>query len=529
MSSAVEKKHAFAALFGHGATYSFVPIASKVIAIFVVSFYTKWLKTDEMGLSAIVDLNLALFVELLGVSAFQGMVRFYFEHRSQQRRDAVVSSTILLSAVLSVVVTAIALLLPSAFRTFLLTAPKPISAADALLIGREVPVVTWSYVQVAFVLLFLLVPFQMTTQASFKYLQIHRYSALFTSIQLAKMLLELALKIWFVAPFGLGLGVKGMLLSVLVGEVLTTLLLCGWVLRRVGWRIEWPVVRPILGYSWPILVASLCQFALHRSDTKLLEWLLPPDEGLREVGVYSIGYQVGYLANALMLGPFMQIFLPWIYSVEGRKEQAALISRLTSWVLVFYGFATIGLELFAREALLVFDQSKGDEYEHAYRVVPLVGGAYLFWAVYRATIETSFFVAKRTAPLTWFNLAALLVNVGLNTLWIPEHGMIGAAWATLIAFAVLALLGVAGSYRVIGVRLEYGRVAACFTVVAAAGAAAMYVDGSLAEPGRFSALALFVKVCFLAGVAAFLWIGVLTVPERADLSRWLHSKLRRTS
>jgi Na+-driven multidrug efflux pump len=35
---------------------------------------------------------------------------------------------------------------------------------------------------------------------------------------------------------------------------------------------------------------------------------------------------------------------------------------------------------------------------------------------------------------------ALLVNVGLNWLWIPQYGGLGAAWATLVAYGLAWVL-----------------------------------------------------------------------------------------
>lgn len=531
MSTAeVTQERSIGALFRHGATYSLVPIAAKVIAIAMVSLNTDWLFKDEFGVGQMVDLGLIFLVELLGVSAFQGMVRYHFEHEGERERRTVVSSMLLASTWISLLFAAGLIAAASAtpaLRTLLLGRTPPADPADLLLLTGTTSVLTADYLQHVVLLVCLLLPFQMATQASVKYLQIHHYSGLFSLIQIGKLLLEVGLKVWFVAPFGLDLGVKGMLLSVLVGEVLTSVGLGGWILSRVGFRVDVDILRPIVRYSIPLALASLCQLALHRSDTRLIELLLPRGAGLSAAAVYGIGYQMGYLANAMMLGPFMQIFLPWIYAVDERREQAALIAKLTTWVLVFYGFATAGVSLFAREAVLLIDRSFDRGYEEAYRVVPLVGGAYVFWAVYRATIETSHYVAKRTAPLTWFNLVALLVNIGLNWLWIPTHGIEGAAWATLVAFAVLALLGVIGSRRVLGVRLEHGRVLACLALVAVAGAAAVACDAALATPGRFSLAAAAAKAGALALVGGLLWAAVLRASEREDLLRWARAKLGR--
>jgi O-antigen/teichoic acid export membrane protein len=47
---------------------------------------------------------------------------------------------------------------------------------------------------------------------------------------------------------------------------------------------------------------------------------------------------------------------------------------------------------------------------------------------------------ERATTCAWMAWLALIVNVGLNLLWIPQHGALGAAWATLISYAVGGLL-----------------------------------------------------------------------------------------
>ena len=501
------------AVFRHGAVYSLVPVLSNALSIAMVAFFTDWLHPDEMGVSQIVDLLLALTIELVGVSALQGMMRFYFDHKAQRDRNAVVSSTIVLGAVVSWAVCGGALLFGDALRPVLIGAPTGVVSAE--------------YLDRVLLLALLVIPFQMTTQAGLRYLMIHQRSGAFAGIQVGKMVLELGLKVWLVAPFGMALGVKGVLLSVLVGEVVTSLGLSSWVLRRVGLRVDWAVFKPVLTYSVPLTLASLCHLALQRSDLRLLELLLPEGAGYTAAGIYGIGYRIGYMVVPIMLGPFMQIFLPWIYSHSDRDEQAQLTARLTTHALLLIGAATLGLAVYAREAILLIDFSEGHQYESAYQVVPLIGGAYLFWTVYRAMGETWFLIVKRTQALLLYSAIALAVNVGLNFVLIPMYGAVGAALSTLAAYMLLALLGELARSRMSPVPLEYGRVLACLGVVAATTGLALWSDHTFTEAGRFSVESLAAKTAVLVVALGVLWRAVLTAEERAALVAWGRRRLGR--
>ena len=52
-------------------------------------------------------------------------------------------------------------------------------------------------------------------------------------------------------------------------------------------------------------------------------------------------------------------------------------------------------------------------------------------------------------------LLAVIINIGLNILWIPRFGMIGAAYATLISHLVQSLLTHIFAQRVYWLKYDY--------------------------------------------------------------------------
>ena len=503
-------------LLRHSATYSLVPIFGNVISIVMIAFFTNWLHKEEMGLNDSIDLFLAFSLEFLGVSALQGMVRFYFEHKQERDRNAVVSSSIMFGAGVAWTVCGLCWLFSDSLRPILLAA--------------ETANVSKAYLNEVFALAMILVPFQMTTQAGFRFLMIQHRSGLFAGISAGKMLAELALKIWFVAPedvlpFGMGMGVKGILLSVFIGEACVGTILTIWILNGIGWRFEWQKLKPVIAYSTPLVVASLFHLALQRLDIRMIEILLGT-AGLGAVGIYGIGYRVGRLANQLMLGPFLQVFLPWVYEVEDEAKRTDLIARVTTYLLVAIGAADIALSCFGREAILLLDHSDEQTYRFAYQVVPLVAGSYVFWAVYKAIGETSFYVAKRTSALSWLSFIALLVNIGLNLWLIPIYGIVGAAVATLAAYTALAILGEIGRYRIFRHSMDYRRIGSCLAAVFVASSLALYIDNTMAVAGQFSMKAFLIKLPIALVAILFMWQFVLRRAERAEFFSWIRARVK---
>ena len=58
---------------------------------------------------------------------------------------------------------------------------------------------------------------------------------------------------------------------------------------------------------------------------------------------------------------------------------------------------------------------------------------------------------NRRFPCTVAMLIAMVVNIGLNILWIPKHGMLGAAWSSAISYGVQSAAMILFFLRITGV------------------------------------------------------------------------------
>ena len=103
------------------------------------------------------------------------------------------------------------------------------------------------------------------------------------------------------------------------------------------------------------------------------------------------------------------------------------------------------------------------------------------------------------------------INIGLNLLWIPRFGILGAAWATLVS--EIALLAVSQCYvwKNLGNTFRVGR----WLRIATANA---FVYAILFEAGAELSLAVRLPAAALAYVTCLLAFRVV-VPR--DLARWI--------
>ena len=495
-----------ASLFRHSLNYSLVPILGKVIAIAMIPFYTAWLVTDEYGAANLADLLFAGLVQLLGANLLQGMQRFYFDHEEQRDRRAVISSCTILLGVIAWSVVAPMLIFSRELSPILIGTPSAQVSADMIATATAIALAT--------------VPMQLCSQAGFYHLMILKRSGLYAGIMLTKILLELSLRILFVGVLDLGLA--GYLLPVLIGESLATLFLLGWTLRTTGLVVRKDILRPILRYTLPLIPVGVFQLLLHYGDQRLLE-LLDPVNGMAAVGIYGIGYKLGFLVIQVMLDPFIRIFHPWIYGIEDREQQALRVARVSTYALTAMAVASLAIILFAKQALTIFVSTENG-YDEAWRVVPWITAGYVGWCAYHIS-QIPLYIAKRTTPLLWMNGGALALNVLFNLWLVPRYSFVGSGIATLLTFTSLAAMGMWSANRVMSVPFELRRLGTIFASTLLVAALTLELDRNLAvdTPSAF-AIAVGIKASIGAVVLTLFWFMALGVDDRRGLVAYLRTR-----
>jgi len=121
-----------------------------------------------------------------------------------------------------------------------------------------------------------------------------------------------------------------------------------------------------------------------------------------------------------------------------------------TYFLLALCFAGLALVLFSPDIIHAM------RWGEAAQVVPWIVASYVFWGV-QAVTNVGVSLKKKTHHLAIVTVAAAALNLLLNRLLIPDHGVTGAAAATLISYALLGVASTAVSLRLYPIRYEYGR------------------------------------------------------------------------
>jgi O-antigen/teichoic acid export membrane protein len=163
------------------------------------------------------------------------------------------------------------------------------------------------------------------------------------------------------------------------------------------------------------------------------------------VGVYSVGAVIGDKGILIPTFAFAVAARPLLITAferHGRAEVERLM-RAYSRIVLLVGLPVIALAAATSHVLIPLLSSGYYQrfYAPAAPVVPIVAAGSLIYAVSRVGETGLLVVAKRTRPLVYAALFALVINVAANLILIPPFGIKGAAIATPISYLAL-LLGV---------------------------------------------------------------------------------------
>ncbi|MBK8232772.1 MAG: flippase [Candidatus Eisenbacteria bacterium] len=238
-----------------------------------------------------------------------------------------------------------------------------------------------------------------------------------------------------VALLAAGAGPLGLALALFVAAGITSIVAVVR-LRRRG-LLTTPAlslpITPALREAAPIGIAILISILYFRIDVLFLERMC--DDA--EVGRYGAAYR---LLESLLFLP--AIFLAAVYPAFAEKartdraEMRRLHQVTLRWMVVLSLAVVTGLLLFTTFGLrLLF----GPGYEGSLPILRVLAPSLIF--IYVNYGLTHFMVALHAQK--WnaiFALACLLLNCGLNYLWIPRWAGVGAAAATVATEGLLFLL-----------------------------------------------------------------------------------------
>jgi len=474
------------------AIYGLSRIVSRLINVILMPLYTHALVPAEYGLVAIVFTYIAFVKVVYSHGMDFAFMRFYKPqhepHEAKRTFSTAFWSLAGWSIAASIAVTAFA---------------RPIAS----LIGLP-PALTDVVTYSAWIM-----TCDTICLAPFAYLRMNHKAAAFVGVETFNIVLNVVLN--YVFLFTIPMGVRGVFLATLVTSAVTLLVVIPVIVDNLSFSLDRTMYKDMLRFAIPILPAGVASMMVQLVDRPLLQNITHNDA---LVGIYQANYRLGIFMQ-LVINTFDAAWRPFYLERSDDPGAHKLIARVMTYFTT--GAALLFLAVTLLVPFLVSLPLPGGRtlihpaYWSGLSVVPVVTLGYLFNGMYY-NLLAPVTIVKRSERVTYATAIGALVNVGTNLWWIPRWGMMGAAYATLAAYAAMALSLWLMGRELYPVQYEAGRLAMAAGVTAAvlAGARALGLGMTPERLGLRLALLAAFPVALLAA-------GFLNVDERSALSaRW---------
>lgn len=202
-------------------------------------------------------------------------------------------------------------------------------------------------------------------------------------------------------------------------------------------HVDRELLQELARYGFPLGITFVFSFVISTSDRYLIAWLI--DE--KSVGLYSAGYDLAQFSLGVLMMIVNLAAYPLIVRAlehEGIEAARNQLKRQGLLLLAIAAPTTAGFIVLAENISAVL---LGTEFRvSAVSILPWIAGAALIGGIKAYYFDLAFQLGKHTMGQVQVVMLASLVNIVLNLAWIPTHGLLGAAWATLAAYAVGLLL-----------------------------------------------------------------------------------------
>src|ERR687891_112527 len=265
--------------------------------------------------------------------------------------------------------------------------------------------------------------------------------------------------------------------------------------------------RVVFSFTIPLLTSDLVYMAMNTSDVLLLGHY----RGAEEVGALRVIWPVAHI-NQLVMTSFTLLFTPLAARLFARDDKEG-INRLY-WQTAIW-IAVLSFPLFA----LTFSLSEpltvtlfGQRYSDSASYLTLLALGYYFNAALGFNGLT-LKVFGRLKYIVSINIAAALVNVGLNLVLIPRYGAMGAAIGTCTTLLLHNVFKQAGLLLGTGVTLFRRRDLAVYAAIVLAAGLLFVVQVAFSPPVYVSFVAAAVASLFVVGFGRDSLRAAETFPE----------------
>ena len=344
-------RRADAAARQHSAVYGLGGIVSRVIAVFLLPLYTRYLDPADLGAVGLLVALSAVLVTILRLGISCAFFRFYFDSTDPAQRLLVVRTSFWFTMASATAGLAAGVLLAEPIADLL-------GLDDANLV-RAGFVGIWA---------------QMNYEQLTSLFRAEERSTAFVLASLANIAVTIGATILLVVVWEQG--ALGVIVGNFIGTLAVYLALLAVHREQLGLQFSRPLLREMNRFGIPLVPAALALIVVNFSDRFFLVHLA----SLAEVGLYEIGVRIAS-AMVLLLTAFRMAWPAFAYSIEDDAEAKRTYAFVLTYLVVVASWLALALGLLAPWLVRLLTQPEFYEGERVVAPLAFGGMAYAAYIV----------------------------------------------------------------------------------------------------------------------------------------------------
>ena len=387
----------------HTSNYFGANMATKALGFISLPILTRLLSTSDYGIINIFTSYIGIIIVLATFSSHTAIGRYYYE--KDRKLNTFVGTSIILTS----------------FFIFL--------SFSGLIILKEQFISITSLPSSTFIYIFPLVIFEVINSIFTQIYQAQRKSKSIALLNILKTYIGFGLTILIILSLNAEKYLGQIISNTIVG-FLSSIYILYKIKRYI--KIDFLVknVNYIFKYSIPLIPYYLSGIILAQFDRIMIGSTI----GSKEAGLYSLAYNIGMLL-AVFSSSINSAFFPNYYKYMNSQNYSAHdkeVDKLFRLICV----AAIGLIYFGQEiGMLLSDKS----FHEALPLVPIVVIGYLFYSIF-VLYNRNIDYVKKTFFASVIVILSGVLNIVLNSIFIPRYGYFAGAYTTAISYLFMGII-----------------------------------------------------------------------------------------
>ncbi len=213
------------------------------------------------------------------------------------------------------------------------------------------------------------------------------------------------------------------------------LLLIAPELLKLTFRLDRQLIRRLLVYSLPLMVAGLPGIMNDVLDRVLMRFInADPVNWRADLGVYQAAVKL-----AVIMQLFVQMFRyaaePFFFQRERDKGGKKIYADVLNYFTAFCMFGFVALMLFMDEIGLIL----GKDFRVGLSITPIMLMAYVITGIL-FNVNIWYKLSEKTGYAVWITLAGLVVTIAVNLVFMPRYSYRAAAWGHIASYLTMLVL-----------------------------------------------------------------------------------------